>query len=228
MRRVNTFFRSDSSELLSKDDTQPPVASSTSPNVIPPPPIPDSRESSGGRGSLIGYTIFALGLALFIRFFIAAPYVVSGSSMEPNFHNWDYLITDRVSYRISEPQRGDVVVFHLPQEYSRTLIKRIIGLPGDTVTVDPQGVRIVNAEHPNGFYLDEPYLAPENRGGPQNVTLKLDSTTYAVLGDNRRVSSDSRSWGELPRDNIVGRVLLRLFPLSAIGVLPAEARYLED
>jgi signal peptidase I len=238
MRRVNTFFRSDSSELLSKDDTQPPVASSSSSNVIPPPPIPSPSEPSGSRGlpvrertqtgSLIGYTIFALGLALCIRFFIAAPYVVSGSSMEPNFHNWDYLITDRVSYRLSEPQRGDVVVFHLPQEYSRTLIKRVVGLPGDTLTVDPQGVRIVNAEHPNGFYLDEPYLAPENRGGPQNVTLKLDSTTYAVLGDNRRVSSDSRSWGELPRENIVGRVLLRLFPLSAIGVLPAEARYLEN
>lgn len=228
MRRVNTFFGSNVSELLSKDDMQSPVASSDSSHRVPPAPIPGSEPTSSGAGGLIGYTIFALGLALFIRFFIAAPYVVAGSSMEPNFHNWDYLITDRVSYRLSEPQRGDVVVFHLPQEYSRTLIKRVIGLPGDTVTVDESGVKITNSEHPTGFYLNEPYLATENRGGPSHVTIKLESGHYAVLGDNRRVSSDSRSWGELPRENIVGRVLLRLFPLSNIGVLPEEARYLED
>ncbi len=148
--------------------------------------------------------------------------------MEPNFHNWDYLITDRVSYRLSEPQRGDVIVFHLPQEYSRTLIKRVVGLPGETVVADNNGIKIINSEHPNGFYLDESYLSPENKGGPNNVTIKLGGEHYVVLGDNRRVSSDSRSWGELPRENIVGRVLLRLFPLSNIGVLPEEARYLEE
>jgi hypothetical protein len=74
---------------------------------------PPHKTDSSGRGALFAYTICALGLALFIRFFVAAPYVVSGSSMEPNFHNWDYLITDRVSYRFVEPQRGDVIVFHL-------------------------------------------------------------------------------------------------------------------
>jgi signal peptidase I len=193
-----------------------------------PPPVPHETRNSSGRGAILGYTIFALALALSIRFFVAAPYVVSGSSMEPNFHNWDYLITDRISYRFEEPARGDVVVFHLPQEYSRTLIKRIIALPGETLVVNKNGVRIINAEHPDGFYLDEPYLSQENIGGPTDVTLKLDSDTYAVLGDNRRVSSDSRSWGELPRENIVGRVLLRLFPISQLGMLPAEARYLEE
>ena len=228
MRSVNTFFRSTSSELLSKDGTQPGVASSDSSNRAPPPPIPSEEATSSGRGGLIGYTIFALSLALFIRFFIAAPYVVAGSSMEPNFHNWDYLITDRISYRLSEPARGDIIVFHLPQEYSRTLIKRIIGLPGDTVIADAEGIRIVNEEHPEGFYLNEPYLKAENRGGPTNITIQLERDNYVVLGDNRRVSSDSRSWGALPRKNIVGRVLLRLFPLSKIDVLPEEARYLED
>ncbi|MBI5456183.1 signal peptidase I [Candidatus Kaiserbacteria bacterium] len=184
--------------------------------------------NSPGRGALFGYTILALGLALFIRFFIAAPYVVSGSSMEPNFQNWDYLITDRISYRIEEPSRGDVIVFHLPQEYSRTLIKRVIGLPGETVTVNGAGITIQNAEHPDGFYIEEPYLAIENLGGPQSATETLGEGQYFVMGDNRRVSSDSRTWGVLPRENIVGRVLLRLFPLSKLGILPAEARYLED
>ncbi len=186
------------------------------------------RPEPTSRGALFGYTLFALGLALFIRFFIAAPYVVSGSSMEPNFDNWDYLITDRVSFRFEEPARGDVVVFHLPQEYSRTLIKRVIGLPGETVTVSGKQILIQNADNPEGFYLEEPYLAAENLGGPQSASVKLESDHYFVLGDNRRVSSDSRSWGVLPRENIVGRVLLRLFPLSKLGVLPAEARYLEE
>lgn len=225
---MNTFFRSTTSELLSKDGTEISSVVSDSTNAAPPPPIPSPEDTSSGRGGLVGYTIFALGLALFIRFFIAAPYVVSGSSMEPNFHNWDYLITDRISYRLANPERGDVVVFHLPQEYSRTLIKRVVGLPGETVIADSTGIKIINTEHPNGFYLDESYLSPDNKGGPTNVTIKLGGEHYAVLGDNRRVSSDSRSWGELPRENIVGRVLLRLFPLSNIGVLPEEARYLEE
>lgn len=190
--------------------------------------VAEKKPESTGRGALFGYTIVALGLALFIRFFIAAPYVVSGSSMEHNFNNWDYLITDRITYRFDEPTRGDVIVFHLPQEYSRTLIKRVIGLPGETVTANSSGILIQNAEHPDGFYIEEPYLAAENLGGPQTAAVTLEANQYFVLGDNRRVSSDSRSWGVLPQENIVGRVLLRLFPLSKLGVLPAEARYLED
>lgn len=192
--------------------------------VFPPQKTPQST----GRGALFGYTILALALALFIRFFIAAPYVVAGSSMEPNFDNWDYLITDRLSYRLEEPSRGDVIVFHLPHEYSRTLIKRVIGLPGETISVNQSGVKITNSEHLDGFFLEEPYLDTKNIGGPSGITITLDENEYFVLGDNRRVSSDSRSWGVLPRENIVGRVLLRLFPLSNLGLLPAEARYLEE
>ena len=216
------------SELFQKDGKQNSGLLSDGVRSVPPPGIPAQKPASVSRGGLLAYTIFALGLALFIRFFIAAPFVVSGSSMEPNFNNWDYLITDRVSYRFQDPERGDIIVFHLPQEYSRTLIKRVIGLPGEKVEVSPQGIRIVNEEHPEGFMLDEPYLARANRGGPTNLTITLDGNSYAVFGDNRKVSSDSRSWGELPRENIIGRVFLRLFPLSQIGVLPAEARYLEE
>lgn len=190
--------------------------------------------------SFAWYVTFALALALFIRFFIAAPYVVSGASMEPTFDNWDYLITDRISYRFGEPERGDVVVFCLPgtgdcsflqrlihQELTapRTLIKRVIGLPGETVSVEGSTVRVVNSEHPEGFVLDEPYLATENLGGPTGTHVTLSDTEYFVMGDNRRVSSDSRVWGTLPREDIIGHVLLRLFPLSSIGVLPGDADY---
>src|SRR3989338_11538243 len=103
--------------------------------------------------SLLTYTVVALGLALFIRFFIAAPSVVSGQSMEPNFHDWQYLIVDRLSYDLGSRARGDIIVFDLPQNESRALIKRIIGLPGETVVLSGQSVTIINAEHPQGFTL---------------------------------------------------------------------------
>ena len=202
---------------------------------------PDAPVSS--QRSFAWYVALALGLALFIRFFIAAPYVVSGASMEPTYDNWDYLITDRLSYDIGAPERGDVIVFCLPhtgecsffkrllrQEWGgpRTLIKRIIGLPGETVTVDGTNVRITNAEHPNGFTLDEPYLAAENLGGPTGIETTLGDGEYFVLGDNRHVSSDSRVWGTLPKENIIGHVFLRLFPLDAIDIFPGDATYTES
>ena len=180
---------------------------------------------TSGLGALVGYAALSLTLALFIRFFIAAPYVVSGSSMEPNFDNWDYLIADRVTYRFADAERGDIVVFHLPQQYSRSLIKRVIGLPHETISFDRKGVFIKNAAHPDGFYLSESYLAPENLGGPSGTSVTLGPDEYVVLGDNRRVSSDSRTWGILPKSNIVGRVILRLFPISKADILPEEARY---
>lgn len=184
------------------------------------------------------YVVFALGFALFIRFFIAAPYLVSGASMEPTFDNFDYLITDRLSYDFMAPERGDVVVFCLPHsgecsvakrllnkewQAPRTLIKRVIGLPGETVSVSGGEVRIINAANPEGFILDEPYLDPDNIGGPSGTVTSLGEGEYFVLGDNRRVSSDSRVWGVLPKENIVGHVLVRLFPLTSIGILPGDA-----
>ncbi len=194
-------------------------------------PVTHDESSLGvpksNQGGLLAYTLIALGLALFIRFFIAAPYVVQGASMEPNFHDWQYLIIDRVSYDLTAPERGDIIVFDLPQNESRALIKRIIGLPGETVVLSGQKVTILNAEHPEGFTLDEPYLDPENLTGSNGLTMKLSADEYFVLGDNRRVSADSRVWGSLPRKDIVGRVFMRLYPLDKIGVLPAESRYNE-
>ncbi len=189
--------------------------------------VPSPVAAKGSQSSLIVYTVIALGLALFIRFFIAAPYVVSGASMEPTFDNWHYLIIDRLTYDVHEPRRGDVIVFDLPQDTSRSLIKRVIGLPGETVAINGQTVTIINTEHPDGFTLEEPYLDPANLTGSNSVRVELGKDQFFVLGDNRRVSADSRLWGTLPRQDIVGRVLLRLFPLNAIGILPGESRYTE-
>ncbi|MBI5645015.1 signal peptidase I [Candidatus Kaiserbacteria bacterium] len=184
------------------------------------------REASSQR-SLIAYTIIALGLALIIRFYIAAPYIVSGASMEPTFDNFHYLIIDKVIYKIDDPKRGDVIVFKLPQNTSRALIKRVIGLPGETVVLSGNVVRIINPEHPEGFTIDESYLSSGNLGGATNMKVTLGPDQFFVLGDNRKVSADSRLWGTLPREDINGRVFLRLYPFNKIDVLPGEARYSE-
>ena len=189
---------------------------------------PDTPHQSSS--SLFGYALFALGFALIIRFFVATPFIVHGSSMENSFHQYDYLLIDRVTYRFEAPQRGDVIVFGLPQEQSRDLIKRIVGLPGETVKVTGAvpTVIIVNAQNPEGFTLSEPYLDPANFGNMRDMEVKLGEAEYFVLGDNRRVSADSRVWGILPREDIIGRVLVRLYPLSHASVLPGEARYLME
>lgn len=164
-----------------------------------------------------------LGLSLLIiipfRLFIAEPFVVSGSSMVPNFHNRDYLIVDRLSYRSSEPKRGDVVVIKYPKDNRQYFIKRIIGLPGETVEISGGGVVISNQARPNGFKLEEGYL-PKNLqtlGKPGPVIL--GSGEFFVLGDNRTASSDSRVWGILPQNDIVGRAWLRVFPLGDFGLI---------
>ncbi len=185
-----------------------------------------SRERGAADVSLIIYTIVAIGVALLIRFFVAAPYIVSGSSMEPTFFDLNYLIVDRLTYNFENPQRGDVIVFDLPQDTSRALIKRVIGLPGETVVLSGNTVSIVNAEHPEGFTISEPYLDPNDLGGATDMRVTLGPDQYFVLGDNRKVSADSRLWGSLPREDIVGRVFVRLFPVTRIGILPGEARYI--
>ncbi len=198
-------------------------ASNSPVHAIPPKA---SVKRSSDRALFIS-VIVALALAFAIRFFVAAPYVVSGSSMEPNFQDWNYLIVDRLSLTFEPVQRGDVIVLDLPQETSRALIKRVIGLPGDTVVLsgpDPT-VTIINAANPKGFVLNEPYIDPANYGGTTDTSYTLGPDQYFVLGDNRKVSADSRIWGILPGEDIVGRVFLRLYPFNELGVLPEQARY---
>lgn len=163
---------------------------------------------------LVKILIIALVIIVPFRMFVAEPFVVAGSSMEPNFHNHDYLIIDRLSYITGQPQRGDVIVLKFPKDTTQFFIKRIIGLPGETVQVQQGYVQITNAQHPGGFRLPEGYLPSQTETFGQPTPVHLASGEYFVLGDNRTASSDSRVWGILPRDLIVGKVWARVFPFS--------------
>ena len=162
--------------------------------------------------------IAALLFAVAVRAFIFQPFLVHGVSMEPNFHNGDYLIIDEISYRFQDPQRGEVVVFRYPNDLSQRYIKRVVGLPGETVEIQNGKIIISkdSSDDSQTFTLDEDrYLVGENTEGSSNV--KLGGNEYFVLGDNRMFSSDSRIWGSLPRKDIVGRVFLRVFPEFVYG-----------
>lgn len=157
-----------------------------------------------------------------VRTFIAQPFIVDGESMSPNFHTGHYLIIDELSYRFDDPARGDVVVLRYPLDPKRFFLKRIVGLPGDRIQIKDGHVVVTNAEHSDGVVLIEPYETQSTYiAGPyKDVTLGTDE--YFALGDNRAGSSDSRSWGILPRKNIVGHALFRLFPIKQAAVTPAS------
>ena len=159
--------------------------------------------------------LIAVVTVFFVRTFLMQPFLVSGASMEPNFSTGNYLLIDEVTYRLRTPERGEVVVFKYPNDPSVYYIKRIIGLPGDRVVVKNGGVRITNEDNPEGVKIDEAYLNT-NLKTLGDIDSTLDSDDYFVMGDNRSFSYDSRSWGALPKDNIVGIVRLRLFPINSI------------
>jgi signal peptidase I len=164
--------------------------------------------------------VIAIVAVFLVRTFLVQPFLVSGTSMVPNFSNGDYVLVDELTYRIRPPERGEVVVFHDPEDYSTYFIKRIIGLPGEQVTIASDTIMVVNASHPAGFTLDESYL-PNGVITSGTETYALSSSTYLLLGDNRPASYDSRSWGPLPAKNIVGLVRIRLWPIDAITAFAA-------
>jgi len=167
---------------------------------------------------LIKVVIIAAVIIVPIRYFLVQPFFVRGASMEPTFNDGEYLIIDQLSYRLRDPQRGEVIVFRFPENRSQFFIKRIVGLPGDTVTVGDGRVKIRNNAYEQGAVLNEvEYLDSEVRTGGQ-VAVSLGEDEYFVLGDNRFSSSDSRSWGALGRGDIVGRALLRAFPFDRAEV----------
>lgn len=165
--------------------------------------------------------VIALIIALPVRFFIAEPFIVQGASMDPTFSTGQFLIVDRVTYRFEKPSRGDVIVFKYPNNPSLYYIKRIIGLPGETVQVKQGKVFITNAEHPESFELTEPYVSAAHIS-TDSESETLNTTQYFVMGDNRAESSDSRIWGPLDKTLIVGRPIVRLVPLNTLGVFPGE------
>ncbi|MBI4086564.1 signal peptidase I [Candidatus Kaiserbacteria bacterium] len=167
---------------------------------------------------LVRFAIIAVLVVFPIRLFIAQPFIVAGASMEPTFENGQYLIIDEITYRLEDPERGDVIIFRYPRDPSKFFIKRIIALPGETITVEGVEVSIRNKTHPDGFVLDEPYINDMRQ--PTTLSQTLGKDEYFVLGDNRDASSDSRVWGVLKRDLIIGRAFLRLLPIGSASVFP--------
>ena len=169
---------------------------------------------------LLKFGLLALCIVLPVRLFVAQPFIVSGESMVPTFQNGQYLIIDELTYHFTSPKRGDVIVFRYPKDPSQFFIKRIIGLPGETVHITNQGITITKADGSNE-QVDESYVVNQGNGGDNEYVVPEGS--YFVMGDNRPESSDSRSWGFLPRKDIVGRTFVRLLPISTIAFFPGSA-----
>ncbi|MFH2063131.1 MAG: signal peptidase I [bacterium] len=188
----------------------------------------DSSSSAGGTtsraklvfgflGELLHVIVISLAIILPIRYFLIQPFYVKGASMEPNFYDHEYLIIDEISYRFHEPQRGDIVVFRYPNDPSQFFIKRIVAIPGERIVVSGGVVRIISHDHPDGFLLDESdYIGHTYTSGDKDVTLTADE--YYLLGDNRAASMDSRSFGPVHGDLIVGRAVLRGWPPDRMGI----------
>jgi signal peptidase I len=173
---------------------------------------------------LARFAVTAIVIVIPIRIFIAQPFIVSGSSMVPTFENGQYLIVDEISYRFNDPQRDDVVVFKYPNDTKKFFIKRIIGLPNETVDIKGSTVTITNAKHPKGFTLEESYVKNISEN---NTHFELKDGEYFVMGDNRSASSDSRYWGAVPENLLIGKVFLRLLPVNKISITPGYYKQIE-
>jgi len=172
---------------------------------------------------IIKFTILALIIVIPIRTFIAQPFIVNGPSMDPTFNTGQYVIVDQVTYRLGDPERGDVVIFKYPLNPKTFYIKRIIGLPGETLVSSGGKVTVINNANPKGVLIDDSFVAINHRSS-NDFKITLGETEYYVMGDNRAESSDSRIWGPLDRKFIVGRAFVRLLPLSKISILPGEVK----
>jgi len=166
---------------------------------------------------IIRFAIITLIIVLPIRAFVAQPFIVSGESMDPTYANGEYLIIDELSYHFNLPTRGEIIVFRYPKNPAKFFIKRIIGLPGETVTFSNSQITITPTDS-EPFLLEETYLTKSFSYTPNEITL--NDKEYFVMGDNREASLDSRMWGALEESLIKGRVLVRLLPVSKITTWP--------
>jgi signal peptidase I len=183
-----------------------------------------SKSRKSFFGSLSGHLIdFIQTLVIFgaifalIYLFVAQPHKVSGNSMAPTFHDGDYILTDKITYRFRNPRNGDVIVLKNPKNESQDFIKRILATPGDTIKIEN------NLVYVNGKKLNEPYLSSSiiTRSSDflkEGESLAAGLNQYYVLGDNREHSSDSRAWGPISKEEIIGKVFFRYFPPSAFGI----------
>jgi len=189
-------------------------------NLPPEGNIEEKPKKKGGFvAELVRFFLIVVFVIIPFRIYVAQPFIVEGASMDPTFETGQYLIVDQLSYRFEEPARGSVLIFKYPRDPKQFFIKRVIGLPGETVKIENGVVTIVNAENPDGFLLDESYLEFKK---DDNFTMTVKPDEYFVLGDNRPVSSDSRFWGTVPKKDIIGRPFLRLFPLKETAVFPGD------
>lgn len=167
---------------------------------------------------VIQSVVFAISIFLFVYLLLFQPHKIKGNSMQPNYLDGEFLLTDKVSYRFNQPQRGDVIVFKAPVNEEDDYIKRVIGLPGERVSIRDGKVYI------NGKLLDENYLSPTlytNAGMflPNDREVLVPENHFFVMGDNRPYSSDSRSWGFVPRENIIGKAWLIYWPPHKAGII---------
>jgi len=160
--------------------------------------------------------VMALSVFVIIYLFLFQPHQVRGSSMYPNFHDGEYILTDKITYRLREPKEGDVIIFRAPKNEEYDYIKRIIATPGKCV-------QIINGKvYIDGKPLEEPYLPPDYSTSPGSFlrvgqTVCVPEKNYFVLGDNRSHSSDSREWGFVPQQNIIGKAFFRYWPPNRFG-----------
>jgi signal peptidase I len=193
-------------------------------------PIPldtESQSNNSFKSNLVDFiqtlVVFAaIGTAIYL--FIAQPHKVSGTSMFPNFHDGDYIITDKVTYRVSPPKKGDIIVFKNPRNQTEDFIKRIIGLPGEKVKIE-NGHVFVNGQRLGEKYLTTDVITQGQAFLAEGEEVSVPPGEYFVLGDNRSKSSDSREWGFITKDEIIGKVFLRYWPQNAFGFYPAAAQY---
>ncbi|MFP4514957.1 MAG: signal peptidase I [Parcubacteria group bacterium] len=170
--------------------------------------------------------LISLAIIVPVRYFLIQPFYVKGASMEPSFHDYEYLIIDEISYRFNEPKRGEVVVFRYPRHPQEYFIKRIIALPGERVEVRNGLVYVYNEENPKGFLLDEEYLHEGTQThGLQNEEVDLKADEYYVLGDNRSASKDSRNFGPVNESFIIGKVWIRGWPIDRFEVFKYDINY---
>lgn len=167
---------------------------------------------------LIETVVVCAAIFFIIYLFVAQFHKVSGESMKPTFQDGDYIITEKISYRFGLPERGDKIVLKDPRNESRDFIKRILATPGDTVKIENNTVLI------NGTPFDENYLPKGTltKGGSflhEGSEVKVGENQYYVFGDNREHSSDSREWGGITKEEIVGKTFFRYWPAQSIGFI---------
>lgn len=189
-----------------------PIPTTSDDAALMEEPVSEPSKVWGIAREIIETILLAAVIWLAVNF-ATARYVVDGQSMEPNLHTGQFLIVSRLAYKFGLPQRGDIIVFDFPGNPADDYVKRVIGLPGDTVTIQAGQIFI------NGNRLEEPYL-PDERMLPTQGRWNVPDGSYFVLGDNRAHSSDSRSWGMLPVDAIVGKAWVSYWPPQDWGTIP--------